>query len=64
METCIRENREWVSLTGSDRIKIFTNNSEFTIYEERGKLIIMKEGIGKNGGILIEPNVSNKITIS
>ena len=63
METLIREKGEWVELTKSDRIKIITNNSEFTIYEEYGKLVILKND-GESGRILIEPNVANEITIS
>lgn len=48
------------------RIKIFTENKDFTIYIDKfGELIINKTQYGnEESGILIRPKVSNEIGLS
>jgi len=48
------------------KIKIFTQNKEFTIYIDKfGELIVNKEQYGKEeSGIVVRPKVSNEIGLS
>lgn len=63
MEIQINRNEERLE---ANRIKIFTENKEFTIYIDKfGELIINKCQYGnEESGLLIRPKVSNEIGLS
>jgi len=63
MEIKIDRNEERMEVK---KIKIFTQNKEFTIYIDKfGELIVNKEQYGKEeSGIVVRPKVSNEIGLS
>ena len=63
MEIQIDRNEERMEVK---RIKIFTQNKEFTIHIDKfGELIVNKEQHGnEESGIIVRPKVSNEVGLS